>query len=69
MFASDNCYLYRNLEAGAASATFSEADRPGNIAAQARMIELAGARARVVPGHDPLQFTRFPGEGRIARIR
>ena len=69
VFASDNCYLYRNLEARAASATFSEADRPGNIAAQARMIELAGARERVVPGHDPQQFTRFPAEGRVARIR
>ena len=33
------------------------------------MIELAGARERVVPGHDAEQFTRFKTEGRIARIR
>jgi glyoxylase-like metal-dependent hydrolase (beta-lactamase superfamily II) len=69
VLASDNCYLYRNLETRAASATFSEADRQGNIAAQARMIELAGARERVVPGHDPLQFARFPSDGRVARIK
>jgi glyoxylase-like metal-dependent hydrolase (beta-lactamase superfamily II) len=69
VFASDNCYLYRNLEARAPGATFSEADRAGNVAAQARMVELAGARERVVPGHDALQFKRFPTEGRVARIR
>ena len=69
VLASDNCYLYRNLETRAASATFTEADRAGNIAAQARMIELAGAKERVVPGHDALQFKRFPTEGRVARIR
>jgi len=69
VLASDNCYLYRNLETRAASGTFSETDRPGNIAAQARMIELAGSADRVVPGHDGLQFARFPSEGRVARIR
>ena len=53
VLASDNCYLYRNLKDHAPSATFSEADRPGNIAAQQRMIELSGSPERVIPGHDP----------------
>lgn len=69
VLASDNCYLYRNLAEHKASATFSEADRPANIQNQARMIELAGSPDRVVPGHDPGQFEKFPTQGRIARIR
>jgi glyoxylase-like metal-dependent hydrolase (beta-lactamase superfamily II) len=69
VLASDNCYLYRNLSTHAASATFGEADHVANIAAQARMIELAGSVDRVVPGHDPLQFQKFPTEGRVATIK
>jgi glyoxylase-like metal-dependent hydrolase (beta-lactamase superfamily II) len=69
VLASDNCYLYRNLAEHRASATFSEEDRPANIRNQARMIELAGSADRVVPGHDPKQFERFPTQGRIAKIR
>jgi glyoxylase-like metal-dependent hydrolase (beta-lactamase superfamily II) len=69
VLASDNCYLYRNLEKHMSSATFSEADHQANIQNQARMIELAGSADRVVPGHDALQFQRFPSEGRIAKIR
>ena len=69
VLASDNCYLYRNIAARAASATFSEADHAANIAAQTRMIELAGSADRVVPGHDTLQFQKFPAEGRIAKIK
>jgi glyoxylase-like metal-dependent hydrolase (beta-lactamase superfamily II) len=69
VLASDNCYLYRNLAEHKASATFSEADQPANIRNQARMIELAGSADRVVPGHDPRQFEKFPTQGRIARIR
>jgi hypothetical protein len=61
--------LYRNLDARAPVATFSPEDRPANLAAFERMIELAGARERVVPGHDPLQFQRFPTKGRAAKIR
>jgi glyoxylase-like metal-dependent hydrolase (beta-lactamase superfamily II) len=68
VLASDNCYLYRNLAEHKASATFSEADQPANIRNQARMIELAGSADRVVPGHDPRQFERFPTQGRIAKI-
>jgi glyoxylase-like metal-dependent hydrolase (beta-lactamase superfamily II) len=69
VLASDNCYLYRNLAEHKASATFSEADQPGNIKNQERMVALAGSADRVVPGHDPRQFERFPTQGRIARIR
>jgi glyoxylase-like metal-dependent hydrolase (beta-lactamase superfamily II) len=69
VLASDNCYLYRNLTEHASGATFSEADHPANIAAQHRMIELAGSADRVVPGHDPMQFQRFATQGRVARIR
>ena len=70
VLASDNCYLYRNLEAKSAIAqTFAESDRPANVAAFERMIALAGARERVVPGHDPRQFDRFPTSGRVARIK
>jgi glyoxylase-like metal-dependent hydrolase (beta-lactamase superfamily II) len=69
VLASDNCYLYRNLAEHKASATFSEADQPANIRNQARMIELAGSADRVIPGHDPRQFERFPTQGRIAKIR
>ena len=69
VLASDNCYLYRNLATRAASATFSEADHAANIAAQARMIELASSADRVVPGHDTLQFQKFPTRGRVATIK
>jgi glyoxylase-like metal-dependent hydrolase (beta-lactamase superfamily II) len=70
VLASDNCYLYRNLDTKSPIAqTFSEADRAANVAAFDRMISLAGARERVVPGHDSRQFERFPTKGRVARIK
>lgn len=69
VLASDNCYLDRNLAEHKPSATFSEADHPANLKAQERMIGLAGAPERVIPGHDPSQFRRFPTDGRVARIR
>jgi glyoxylase-like metal-dependent hydrolase (beta-lactamase superfamily II) len=69
VLASDNSYLWRNLQERKASATFSEADHAANIKNQARMIELAGSIDRVIPGHDALQFKKFPTEGRIARIK
>jgi glyoxylase-like metal-dependent hydrolase (beta-lactamase superfamily II) len=69
VLASDNVYLYRNLAEHAASATFSDSDHAANVAAQTRMIELAGSPDRVIPGHDALPFEKFPTQGRIARIR
>jgi glyoxylase-like metal-dependent hydrolase (beta-lactamase superfamily II) len=69
VLASDNVYFYLNQSKHLASATFSDADDAANIAQQARMIELAGSPDRVVPGHDILQFERFPTQGRIAKIK
>jgi glyoxylase-like metal-dependent hydrolase (beta-lactamase superfamily II) len=69
VLASDNSYLWRNLRERKASATFSDADHAANIKNQARMIELAGSIDRVIPGHDALQFQKFPTQGRIALIK
>ena len=69
VLASDNCYLYLNLAEHKASATFSDEDQPANIKNQARMIELAGSADRVVPGHDPMQFQKFPTQGPVAKIK
>jgi glyoxylase-like metal-dependent hydrolase (beta-lactamase superfamily II) len=69
VLASDNVCLYRNLIEHAATATFSDADHAANVATQKRMIELAGSIARVVPGHDALQFKKFKTEGRVTQIR
>jgi glyoxylase-like metal-dependent hydrolase (beta-lactamase superfamily II) len=69
VLASDSVYLYRNLAEHRPSATFSEADYPANIKSQERMIQLAGSPDRVVPGHDALQFQRFPTKGRVAKIK
>jgi glyoxylase-like metal-dependent hydrolase (beta-lactamase superfamily II) len=69
VLASDNVYLYRNITRREASATFTPTDREGNLAALARMIALAGDTSRIVPGHDPEQFARFPTRGRVAVIR
>ena len=69
VLASDNAYFYLNLTNRLASATFGDADHAANIAQQARMFQLAGSPDRVVPGHDILQFTKFPTKGRVAKIR
>jgi glyoxylase-like metal-dependent hydrolase (beta-lactamase superfamily II) len=70
VLASDNCYLYRNLSEHKASATFSDADHAANIRNQERMIQLAdGNPDRVIPGHDALQFQKYPTQGRIAKIK
>ena len=66
--ASDNCYLYENLEKHAAIA--QTLDARSNLAAQDRMRRLASDARLIVPGHDPEVFIRFPepGDG-VARIR
>jgi len=67
VLASDNAYLYENLERHVAIS--QTLDAASNVAAQARMLGLAGTLRRIVPGHDPQVFTRFPGgAGRVARI-
>lgn len=70
ILASDNAYLFRNLSEGRAGATFAPEDREANLAALRRMVELAGAPERVIPGHDLEVFRRFPNvaEG-VVRIR
>src|SRR5579864_6095177 len=69
VLASDNMYLYRNLATHSASATFSDQDHAANIANQERMVKLAGSPERIVPGHDMLQFQKYPTSGRVARIK
>jgi glyoxylase-like metal-dependent hydrolase (beta-lactamase superfamily II) len=69
VLSSDNVYLYYNLKTHLASDTFSDADHAANIAQQARMIQLAGSVDRIVPGHDILQFQKFPTTGRVATIK
>jgi glyoxylase-like metal-dependent hydrolase (beta-lactamase superfamily II) len=69
VLASDNCYMYRNMEEKSPIATFDRTDYVSNVAAIDRMIKLAGDMDHVVPGHDLLQFKKFPTEGRVAKIK
>ena len=55
--ASDNCYLYENLERHRPIA--QTLDSTSNLAAQERMRHLAASPRLIVPGHDPAVFTRF----------
>lgn len=58
VLASDNAYLYENLELKRPiAATW---DTVSNLAAQARMFRLASERRLVVPGHDHDVMTRYP---------
>jgi len=69
VLASDNVYLYRNLAEHKPSETFNKADYPANLKSQERMAKLAASPDRIVPGHDALQFQKFPVQGRVAKIR
>jgi glyoxylase-like metal-dependent hydrolase (beta-lactamase superfamily II) len=69
VLASDNAYLYRNLQTHMASATFTDDYHAANIQNQKRMIDFAGSIDRVIPGHDALQFQKFPTQGRIAALK
>jgi glyoxylase-like metal-dependent hydrolase (beta-lactamase superfamily II) len=65
--ASDNCYLYENLERHAAIA--QTLDAASNLAALDRMARIASDPRLIVPGHDPAVFERFPKPGNgIAKI-
>ena len=67
VIASDNLYLYENLDRRAPIA--QTLDAASNLAAQTRMLDLASHRRLIVPGHDPAVFERFPNPGRgVARI-
>ena len=61
VIASDNAYLYRNLEHHLAIA--QTLDPSANLAAQKRMATLG---TLIVPGHDPEVFSRFPPAGPAA---
>ena len=65
--ASDNLYLYENLDKRAAIA--QTWDAPSNLKAQDRMKQLASNPRLIIPGHDPAVFTRFPTPGNgVAKI-
>jgi glyoxylase-like metal-dependent hydrolase (beta-lactamase superfamily II) len=69
VLASDNVCLYRNLTEHKPIATFTPEDHEANLKAQERMLQLAGSIDHIIPGHDALQFQKFPVQGRIAKIR
>jgi len=56
--ASDNMYLYENLEKHVPIA--QTLDRESNLRAQDRMKQLAASPRLIVPGHDPAVFEKFP---------
>jgi glyoxylase-like metal-dependent hydrolase (beta-lactamase superfamily II) len=68
IIASDNMYLYENLEKHAAIAQTFDAE--SNLKAQDRMRQLASRPELIVPGHDPLVFVKFPTPGNgVAKIQ
>jgi glyoxylase-like metal-dependent hydrolase (beta-lactamase superfamily II) len=67
VLASDNAYLYENLESHRPIA--QSLDTLSNLRAQERMARLASEPRLIVPGHDAEVFVRFPKPGNgIARI-
>ena len=58
VFASDNIYLYENLDKHAPIA--QTLDAVSNLKAQDRIRTLASDPRLIVPGHDPLVFEKFP---------
>lgn len=67
VIASDNLYLYENLDKHAPIA--QTLDAASNLRAQDRMKQLASNSRLIVPGHDPAVFERFPSPGHgVARI-
>lgn len=67
VLASDNAYLYENLERH--RPITQSLDTLSNLRAQERMARLASEPRLIVPGHDEDVFVRFPKPGNgIARI-
>ena len=67
VLASDNAYLYENLEQH--RPITQSLDTVSNLRAQARMARLASEPRLIVPGHDVEVFVRFPTPGNgVARI-
>jgi len=68
VLASDNMYLYENMEKHVPIA--ATLDPASNLRAQDRMKEIATDPKLVIPGHDPAVMTRFPNlVPGVARIR
>ena len=68
VIASDNMYLYENLQKHAPIAQTFDAD--SNLKAQDRMKQIASRPDLIVPGHDPNVFVKFPRPGNgVARIQ
>jgi glyoxylase-like metal-dependent hydrolase (beta-lactamase superfamily II) len=67
IIASDNMYLYENLDKHVPiGSTF---DAKANLAAQDRMKQLAADPRLIIPGHDPQVFVRFPNPGNgVAKV-
>jgi glyoxylase-like metal-dependent hydrolase (beta-lactamase superfamily II) len=67
VIASDNLYLYENLDKHVPIA--QTVDAKSNLAAQDRMKALASSPRLIIPGHDPEVFVRFPKPGNgVARL-
>jgi glyoxylase-like metal-dependent hydrolase (beta-lactamase superfamily II) len=67
VLASDNMYLYENLDTH--TAVSQTLDAASNLRTQDRMRGLASTPQLVIPGHDPAVFDRFPKvSDRIVRI-
>jgi glyoxylase-like metal-dependent hydrolase (beta-lactamase superfamily II) len=67
VLASDNAYLYENLEHH--RPITQSLDTTSNLRAQERMARLATEPRLIIPGHDVDVFARFPKPGKgIARI-
>ncbi len=68
ILASDNMYLYENLEKHVPIAATLDAD--SNLRAQDRMKQLAARPELIIPGHDPAVMTKFPNlNPNVARIQ
>jgi glyoxylase-like metal-dependent hydrolase (beta-lactamase superfamily II) len=67
VLASDNAYVYENLERRLAISQTLDAD--ANLRAMDRMFTIAATRRLVIPGHDAQVFVRFPKVARdVVRI-
>jgi glyoxylase-like metal-dependent hydrolase (beta-lactamase superfamily II) len=67
VLASDNMYLYENLDRHVPIA--QTLDEKSNLAAQDRMKLIAAKPTLIIPGHDPAVFDRFPKVAeRVVRI-
>ncbi len=58
VLASDNMYLYENLERHVPIA--ATLDAASNLRAQDRMKQIAARPGLIIPGHDPTVFEKFP---------